>query len=300
MARANADSWQYSRWISNIGRSLRINPASASEKNAVEIFIQRMVNPTTGTRPWLADSIRLVCNALVSGTEPISPAQPNIVEAKIVVIIGRDLMKIPMTTIEKPYCDELIGATGERKYRNDNSNEGVIYAEWYDNFELGNFSKWTTATGSPIIIADPDNVTNNLASLEAGDSLFKDWGSEFQLNHYGRVTVIPGATVNHEFKLTARNSIVAAEVVLKDGIFYRVEGVSPTLIPFTNPMTYVAGETYIIEINSKALGIYEILVNGVSKGTFAPKYIGTLESSFKFSAITGNTKVDEAFVYQSS
>ena len=135
MAKAKADGWQYSRWISNIGRSLRLNPASASERNNVESFIQRMVNPDTGTRPWLADSVRLVCMALNSGVEPISPLQSDYIEAKIIVIIGRDLMKIPMTTIEKPHGDELIGATGDIRYRDDNANSGEILAEWYDDFD---------------------------------------------------------------------------------------------------------------------------------------------------------------------
>ena len=296
--RAKANWWQYSRWVSNIGRSLRINPPSASERNVVESFIQRMVNPDTGTRPWLAEQIRLICNNLVSGNESISPLQPDYVEAKIIVIIGRDLMKIPVTTIEKPYCDELIGATGNRKYREDNQNLGTIIAEWFDNFELGNFDKWTTVTGNPEIIQDPDNVVNNLADMNAGDELFKDWGQEFVLNNYGRATLVPMSTENHEFRFVARNSSIGITFVLKDGGFYYMSGMTQDLIPFVSTKNYEAGRAYILEIKNLVYGSYDLYVNGNFEGTIPYQMFGNQESSIKFSAVEGETRFDEIFVYQ--
>ena len=112
-----ASWWQYSRWVYVIGRSLLINPATAgAENSAVETFIGRFVNPSTGTRPWLCERARVKCIWLQAGTEPIASTQPKWSEAKMVMLIGRDLKKIPLTTTEKTYVDTLIAATGTRRY----------------------------------------------------------------------------------------------------------------------------------------------------------------------------------------
>ena len=115
--RANVDWWQYSRWIHNIGRSLRANPPSDSERVAIENFIQQIANPNTGTRTWLAQDLRLFLINLEGGIEPINPLQSDFTEAKMIMVIGRDMLKLPITEIEKPYCDALLNATGTRRYR---------------------------------------------------------------------------------------------------------------------------------------------------------------------------------------
>jgi hypothetical protein len=89
---------------------------TGSERTAVETFIQAIGNPKTGTRPWLAQSLRQKCQNLLAGTEPISAVQNDYAEAKMVQLIARDLKKIPMTNAEKTIADALIAATGNRKY----------------------------------------------------------------------------------------------------------------------------------------------------------------------------------------
>lgn len=59
------NTWQYSREIYLIGRNLKQSgKLSDAERAAVEDFIQKFGNPKTGSRPWLADRIRLKTNHL--------------------------------------------------------------------------------------------------------------------------------------------------------------------------------------------------------------------------------------------
>ena len=298
MSKARKNWWQYSRWISNIGRSLRISPPSLSERNSAKSFIQRVGNPTTGTRPWLADKIRLVCNSLISGEEPISPQQPDYAEAKTLVIIGRDFMKLPITTIEQSYCDELINATGNRKYRIDNRNCGIVVAEWFDNFESDNLDKWTTITGSPEIIHDPYNVVNSLCKMKQGDVLFKDWGQVIQMSNYGKGVVRPLATSNHEFRFLGRVSNSGTYIVFKNGGFYRTEGLTGDLIPLTVTPNYEANKDYVLELKDLSPGHYHLYINGVHQGEFGMQYFGTPASSLSFLALEGETWLDEIYVYR--
>jgi hypothetical protein len=112
-----ASWWQYSRWVYIIGRSLLKNPPTGAEKTAVETFIQAIVNPSTGSRKgWLSNRARTKCERLQAGTEPLVTSQPNQAEAKIVMLIGRDLKKIPLTAAEEVFVGTLITATGNRRY----------------------------------------------------------------------------------------------------------------------------------------------------------------------------------------
>ena len=109
-------AWQYSRWAYVIARSLRHNYASVSERAAVEATIQYFGNPTTGTRPWLADRLRLKTEPISGGGEPIDAAQSDYDEAKMLMVIAKDLKKIPITDPEASQIDTLIAATGNRRY----------------------------------------------------------------------------------------------------------------------------------------------------------------------------------------
>lgn len=107
---APVNVWQYARWTYIVGRSLRINPASRNEAAAVGVFIQQI----KATRPWLLYRLQNKAEQLVDGGDRIIALQPNYAEAKMVMVIGRDLKKIPMTIIEKGYVETLLTATGTR------------------------------------------------------------------------------------------------------------------------------------------------------------------------------------------
>ena len=102
--------WQYARWTYIVGRSLRINPASVSERSAVETFIAQI----KVTRPWLLYRLQNKAEQLVAGGDRIVAKQPDYAEAKMVMVIGRDLKKIPMTITERGYVETLLTATGTR------------------------------------------------------------------------------------------------------------------------------------------------------------------------------------------
>ena len=102
--------WQYARWTYIVGRSLRINSPSSGERSAVQTFIGQI----KVSRPWLLYVLQNKAVQLVAGGDRIVASQPDYAEAKMVMAIGRDLKKIPMTVTEKGYVDTLITATGTR------------------------------------------------------------------------------------------------------------------------------------------------------------------------------------------
>ena len=114
----NGSWWQYSKWIWSIARSLRINPPSVSERNAVTSFVQAFWNAatSTGTRPWIAYFLNEKAVWQPDYYKGDVAIEPDQIDCKMVGKIGRDLKKIPMTDAEKTACDTLIVATGDRKY----------------------------------------------------------------------------------------------------------------------------------------------------------------------------------------
>ena len=115
--------WQYARWTYIVGRSLRINPASSNERSAVQTFIGQI----KATRPWLLYRLQNKAEQLVAGGDRIVAAQPDYAEAKMVMVIGRDLKKIPMTITEKGYVETLLTATGTRKLGTKGGPAGDIH-----------------------------------------------------------------------------------------------------------------------------------------------------------------------------
>ena len=110
---ANCNWWEYSRWTWIIGRTLRFNkPQSAPVRTAVEAFITALET----TRPWLKPKLRRVSNQPTAGGDPLLINQPDNSDARMVMAIGRDLKKIPLTSIEEGHVDTLIAATGDRRY----------------------------------------------------------------------------------------------------------------------------------------------------------------------------------------
>ena len=99
--------WQYSRWTYIVGRSLRMNPPSGSERTAVRTFL----NQEIVARPYIVQSLD-ERSGLKTGLDIANEPDYNL--AKMVMYVGRDLKKIPMTVTEKGYVDTLIAATGNR------------------------------------------------------------------------------------------------------------------------------------------------------------------------------------------
>lgn len=115
---STASWWQYSNWIWNISRSLRINSASVSENLAVETFLKQIYDPETetGTRVWLKNVFNK--KSVSADTQYIGDPdiEPKHVDAEILGVVGRNLKEIPITDEEVAYCDTLIAATGNRRY----------------------------------------------------------------------------------------------------------------------------------------------------------------------------------------
>jgi thioredoxin reductase len=113
------DWWQYSRWIWNIARSMRINPPSDAENTAVETFLKTIydVDTGTGTRPWLATMMNKKSVSPSSDYEGDVDDEPSHIDVKMLGAVGRDLKKVELTDAEKTRCDTLIAATGNRYLR---------------------------------------------------------------------------------------------------------------------------------------------------------------------------------------
>ena len=81
----NANWWQYSRWVYLIGRNMKQSGyITDTERTAIETFIQRIGNPETGTRPWLADRLRIKDQRLSDEQEDFEePEVPEIDTARI-------------------------------------------------------------------------------------------------------------------------------------------------------------------------------------------------------------------------
>ena len=104
------DNYKYAQWVIIIGRSLRINPAAVVwEKNFISWFLYQEILQ----RPWLETRYFQKSESL-QGLVPFDNTQ---VAGKLVEVIGRDMMKIPILNIlEKENVDNLVIFTEKRKF----------------------------------------------------------------------------------------------------------------------------------------------------------------------------------------
>jgi hypothetical protein len=111
-------SWQYSRWVWNIARNMRITEPTGAELAAVKTFIKLFWNPAaqTGTRSWLQAEFQEKAVNAGDNYECDIDTEPTNVLVEILEVIGRNLKQIPLTDAEAGYANTLIAATGNRRY----------------------------------------------------------------------------------------------------------------------------------------------------------------------------------------
>lgn len=110
--------WQYSRWTNNIARNMRITEPTGTELAAVITFLKAIWNPVTqtGTREWLQAAYQEKAVNAGDNYECDLDTEPTHVLVEILMVVGRDLKKIPLTDAEATLVDTLISATGNRRY----------------------------------------------------------------------------------------------------------------------------------------------------------------------------------------
>ena len=113
--------WQYSKWVWNVARNMRITEPTGVELAAVVTFIKAFRDPVadTGTRSWLDDKFKqkaIVATQTDSQYRCNLDEEPTHVLVELVGVIGRNLKHIPITTAEAGFVDTLITATGDRRY----------------------------------------------------------------------------------------------------------------------------------------------------------------------------------------
>ena len=105
------DNTKYAQWVTTIGRSLRINPPILSTPEF--IFVPWFLYWELYTRPWLLSRFYQK-SAWMQGLVMYDNVQ---VAGKLVEIVGRDMMKIPIMNIsEKQNVDQLVLFTSNRKF----------------------------------------------------------------------------------------------------------------------------------------------------------------------------------------
>lgn len=100
--------WQWSRWTYIVGRSLRINPPSVSERAAVRVFLKAEV----AVRSWLVSRLQ---TKSTTGNLDIDN-ESDYALAKMVMLVGRDLKKIPASTTEMGNCSTMFSAMPTRPF----------------------------------------------------------------------------------------------------------------------------------------------------------------------------------------
>jgi hypothetical protein len=110
--------WQYSRWVWNIARNMRITEPTGAELSAVREFLKYIWNPVTqtGTREWLQAAYQEKAVGPATDYECDLDNEPTHVLVEILMVVGRDLKKIPLTDAEATEVDTLISNTGNRRY----------------------------------------------------------------------------------------------------------------------------------------------------------------------------------------
>lgn len=118
MAVTGIDNWEYSKWISTMGRSLRMNPAAGAELAAVESFFAFEKTK----RPWLRPDF-FNNSSSETGTGLDNPQ----VLGRQIEVIGRDIMRIPVIdAAELSELDTVIAATINRRF---GAKSGTIAAD---------------------------------------------------------------------------------------------------------------------------------------------------------------------------
>jgi hypothetical protein len=124
MAVQGIDNWEYARWLTVIGRSMRLNPPAqgSGEAAAAKAFVAYEY----GKRPWLRD--RLFGNS--QQLQGLVTADNSQAPGKNVEVVGRDILRVPVQDMdEKARIDVLIAATGSRRYGGGAAFGGAIGAD---------------------------------------------------------------------------------------------------------------------------------------------------------------------------
>ncbi len=109
MTVTTVDNWEYARWVYIIGRSLRYNlPTGAERTSAINFMAGEIIT----YRPWLLATY-------YNKIEPTGVTNTDEVIGRFIAIIGRNMNKIQLVSnAEKTLVDNLITATGNRRYGN--------------------------------------------------------------------------------------------------------------------------------------------------------------------------------------
>ena len=98
MAIANCNWWQYSRWIYQIGRSVKAKAFTPEEREAVIAFIVGF----TVSRPAIVSRLNIK-----KGDVAEIAKQNDYALGKMVQLIGRQIKVVPPTEEEKALCDAM-------------------------------------------------------------------------------------------------------------------------------------------------------------------------------------------------
>jgi hypothetical protein len=112
-----ANHREYSRWVNNIARNMRITgPEAGLYLDFIRYFLKVMWNPVTqtGTRPWLDNKFRRLAVSGVTNYKCDIDVEPVHVLVEMLTVVGRDFKKIPITDFEKTGADLLINMCENR------------------------------------------------------------------------------------------------------------------------------------------------------------------------------------------
>ena len=240
MTKANCNWWQYSRWTYLIGRTVKAQDFSDSERSAVINFIEGII----GTRPALLPRINLK-----KGDATEIEVQNNYALGKMVQLIGRQLKVLPPTEEEKTFCDELFKVTDPRRY--------MATAFWYD-FEV--------AVGVPeatVGLYQEDSCVAEAVSDENGNAKFNVKGGVYTVKvdaeGYDQL-VSENVTIDSDATFTIESldpTDYSVTVTVKDSLTTPIEGASVTLGSLPAAQTSAEG----IATFSAEVGDYQLTVS---------------------------------------
>jgi len=121
------DGYEYAQWVINIGRSLRLNPAVAGSQE-LSMVGQFCSFEGYAARTWLQYKF-IARSEMVQGL--VTADNPQVL-GKLIEVVGRDMMKIPVQNLfEKLYVDLLIEATGHRRFGAHGARSGSdVGSQW--------------------------------------------------------------------------------------------------------------------------------------------------------------------------
>lgn len=240
MAKANCNWWQYSRWTYLIGRTVKAQNFSDSERSAVIDFIEGIV----GTRPALLPRINLK-----KGDAAEISVQNNYSLGKMVQLIGRQLKVLPPTEEEKTFCDELFKVTDPRRY--------MATTFWYD-FEV--------AVGVPkatVGLYQDNSCVVEAVSDENGNATFNVKNGVYTIKvdaeGYDQL-VVENVTIDSEGPFTIEPldpTDYSIAITVKDSLTTPIEGASVTLGSLPAVQTSAEG----IATFSAEVGDYQLTVS---------------------------------------